>query len=273
MEPTLDRMVIETVARPVLKRNRQVEILWSRARFATSLGVMLLIAITAALKIELGTFSSFGFGPIRIACPFGVAQVLLATQEFIPILVIAGLAGILLTILFGRVFCGWICPGRWIFNHGPFTAQKPWKARPWVQGGMVSSVIGLSFVVHQPVFCPICPAGVVCRGAIAAGTGGSLLPTFGWLSVVMGFEWLSRRSWCRDLCPLGAAISLLSRLNPFLKVRANPEKCRPCLACEKACPEGLNLRHDTDFSTCTKCLACQAACPRGAVEIKMVAHP
>ena len=246
---------------------------WPRLRFVTTIAALLVIGISARLNLEAGSFSAFAVGPVRIADPLGVAQVMLASQEFIPGLALAGLLGLGSIVLFGRAFCSWLCPGRWLFNRGPFQARQPWSARPWIQSGIVGSVLGLSWIFHTPVFCIVCPAGVVCRGAIAAGTGGSLLPTFGWLSAVLGSEWLSKRSWCRDLCPLGAAISRVSRFNFFFKVRANVERCRPCVACERACPEGLNLSRDADFSVCTKCLACQAACPRGAVEIEMFARP
>ncbi len=269
MDQKLDAVVLAPGSRPAVTKRRSRNQLWARLRLATSIIALGVIAMGAWLNLDLGTFSSFRVGPLTISCPLGVAQVVAASQEFIPTFALTGAGGILLIVLFGRVFCGWLCPGRWIFNRGPFQAAKPWQTRPWVQGAIAGGVIGLSAIIHSPAFCPICPAGVVCRGAIAAGTGGSLLPTLGWLSAVTGFEWFSRRSWCRDLCPLGGAISLFSRLNPFLKVKANPERCRPCVACERACPEGLNLSRDADFSVCIKCLACQVACPRGAVEIKM----
>ena len=100
-------------------------------------------------------------------------------------------------------------------------------------------------------------------------SGGSLLPMFGWLGVLLGAEWASGLSWCRDLCPLGALFTRLSRYNPFIKVEKNPEICKPCNICERSCAEGLNLSKDVDFSACTKCFECQEVCPRGAVEIKL----
>ena len=187
-----------------IKKRRATGKLWARLRLGTSIGALLLIATSAWWKFELGTFSAVRVGPITIACPLGVAQVLAASQAFMPALALAGLGGFLLIVLFGRAFCGWLCPGRWILNRGPWQSSKSWPVHPWIPSAITGGLIGLSAVVHTPVFCPICPAGVVCRGAIAAGTGGSLLPTFGWLSAVMGFEWLSKRSWCRDLCPRGA---------------------------------------------------------------------
>ncbi|MBI5300819.1 MAG: 4Fe-4S binding protein [Chloroflexi bacterium] len=226
------------------------------------------IAFSAHWNLGLGTFSVFGWGPLRIACPLGVAQIIAATQTIVPTLAIAGLATVILTMIFGRVFCGWFCPGRWLFNHGPRTAQQPWAAREWIQGGIIASVIGLSYVFHNPLFCIICPVGSICRGALAVSTGESLLPAFGWLSALVSVEWLSGRAWCRDLCPVGAMYSRISALNPFIKAKANPEKCRPCLACMKKCPEGMNLSQTSNLSTCTKCFACESACPRDAVEIK-----
>jgi polyferredoxin len=267
------RIPVETTVRPSLKRKSAARVPWRRLQIATMFGALILVAASARWELGLGTFSSFGWGPFRIACPLGVAQVMVASQEFIPALALAGLTGIALTIIFGRVLCGWVCPGRWIFNRSPRIAPKGWAARPWIQSGIVAGVIGLSWACHNPVFCIICPVGGVCRGAIAASTGGSLLPTIGWLGALVGVEWFSGRSWCRDLCPVGAMLGRISALNPFLKVRANPERCHPCLACMRTCPEGINLSKDTDLSTCTKCFACQSACPRGSVEIRFRKDP
>jgi ferredoxin-type protein NapH len=242
---------------------------WPRIRFAATIVFLLLVVLSTRFENVTISTSYIGIGEWGIACPLGVAQVLAATGRPAPALAVAGLAGILLIVLWGRAFCSWICPGRWIFNRGPAQAGQPWKHRAWVQRIIVGGVVGAAYACHNPLFCTICPAGVICRGAIAAGTGGSLLPAVGWLSALVGMEWATGRSWCRDMCPLGAAISQLSRLNPFLKPKRNLARCVPCAACQRACLEGLNLAHCTDISTCTKCLACLSACPRDAVEVKL----
>jgi ferredoxin-type protein NapH len=229
----------------------------------------LVFFLLIAGRVWMGTICYVDLGAVGIACPLGVAQVMAASRTFVPALVLAGRGGMLFIVLFGRAFCGWICPGRWIFNRGPASKSLSWRARAWVQRAILGGVVGVAWVCHTPVFCTICPAGVACPGAIAVGTGGSMLPALGWLGALVGAEWASGYSWCQDLCPLGTAISQLSRLNPFLKVKSNPERCRPCTACQKVCPVGLNLARDTDFASCTKCFACQSACPRGAVEIKL----
>lgn len=257
------------VARPILRKLEKYNA-WARIRVATTIGALIVIALGAMLDINVGTFSSFSLGPITVACPLGVAQIMAASQTILPGLAFAGLLGIGLTIIFGRAFCGWLCPGRWIFNHGPRTAKTPWKHRAWVQGGIVAGVIGAAVFAHNPLFCIVCPVGAICRGAVAAGTGVSILPSIGWLGALFSVEWLSGRSWCRDLCPVGATLSRISALNPFIKPKANVEKCRPCLACMKTCPEVMNLSQTPDLATCTKCFACQGACPRDAVDINVI---
>ena len=261
-------MTTSIIARPRTKKNAAPVGIWPRVRFVTTIVFLLLVAFSGQFEGLTISTSYIGIGEWGIACPLGVVQILAATGKVVPALALAGLGGIALIVFFGRAFCSWICPGRWVFNRGPAANGKPWKYRNWVQRAIISGVVGVAYACHNPLFCTICPAGVVCRGAIAAGTGGSLLPAVGWLSALVGAEWATGRSWCRDMCPLGATISQLSRLNPFLKPKRNPETCVPCAACQRACPENLNLSKETDFSTCTKCFACQSACPRGAVEIK-----
>ncbi len=262
-------MTTKSAARPrprkIVKQSKR----WPRLRLVVT--VLFFLLITS--NIWASTSCSFNIGSVEFACPLGVVQVMAAARTFIPALALAGFLGFVLVVIFGRAFCSWICPGRWIFNRGPAADAKPWKYRVWAQRAIVGGVVGASFACKSAVFCIICPAGVACRGAIAAGTGGSILPTIGWFGTMLGIEWSTGRSWCRDLCPLGAAFSRISRFNPFFKPESDPAKCIPCQACSKACPEGLNLSTDQDFSTCTKCLACETACPRNAVSIKAVSFP
>jgi ferredoxin-type protein NapH len=241
---------------------------WPYIRGAVTIVFFLMVGFSVFSDQLIISTSFVGFGEWGIACPIGVVQVLAASREIAPALLIGGILGLLVIVFTGRAFCSWICPGRWIFNRGPAKNSKPWKHRKLAQKVIAGGIVGASFVCHNPVFCSICPAGVACRGALAAGTGGSIFPTLGWFGIMLGTEWTLGKSWCRDLCPLGAALSQISRLNPFIKVKKDSEICRPCVLCQKSCPEGLNLAKDTDFSSCTKCFACQTACPRGAVTIQ-----
>lgn len=182
-------MTSVVASRPRRRRSRRTNA-WPRLRFGTTLLFLLLVASAA----WGGTTCYVDLGAVGIARPLGVAQVLAASRAFLPGLALAGLVGVLLVVFFGRAFCGWLCPGRWIFNHGPATARKPWRARVWIQRALLGGVVGAAWLCHTPVFCAICPAGVICRGAIAAGTGGSLLPALGWLGAAVSVEWASGRS-------------------------------------------------------------------------------
>ncbi len=257
-------------AERIVKLKDRTIIPWPKIRAAFTITFFVLAALSAASNKLTVSTSFIGIGEWGIACPLGVAQVILATRELSPVFALGGLLGVVGIMFSGRFFCSWICPGRFVFNQGPTKNSKPWKHRKLAQRLISGGVLGAAFACHNPVFCTICPAGVACRGAIAAGTGGSLAPTLAWFGVLLGTEWATGQSWCRDLCPLGATISQLSALNPFIKVRRKEDVCRPCKACQKACPMGLNLSKDTDFSSCTKCFACQSACPRGAVTIALV---
>jgi ferredoxin-type protein NapH len=247
------------------KKSKYFGRFWPTTRAVTTILFFVFIGST----LWAGSSCYLDLGAFGIACPLGAAQVMVATGTFISALAIGSLISFLLIVAFGRAFCSWICPGRWIFNRGPKTRTKSWKYKAWVQRAIIGGVVGAAWLCHTPVFCVICPVGVACRGAIAAGTGGSLAPTVAWMGVLVGAEWASGLSWCRDLCPLGALFTRFSRLNPFIKVKKNPEICKPCNICERSCAEGINLSVDVDFSACTKCFECEDVCPRGAVEIKL----
>ncbi len=82
-----------------------------------------------------------------------------------------------------------------------------------------------------------------------------------------------QRSWCRYLCPHGAALALLNRFS-FLGLKRDPLKCTKaeCRTCVEVCPMKvpiLDLPWEK-FSDpeCTYCLKCVEACTTKAIKPK-----
>jgi polyferredoxin len=81
------------------------------------------------------------------------------------------------------------------------------------------------------------------------------------------------RSWCRYLCPHGAALAFLNRFS-FLGLKRDLLKCTKagCRACVEVCPMKVPIldlpwEKFTD-PECTYCLKCVEACTTGAIKPK-----
>jgi len=74
-------------------------------------------------------------------------------------------------------------------------------------------------------------------------------------------EFVSRRFWCRNLCPLGAFFALFSKFQIWRrKVSAD---CTECAECQKICKMDAIKSDftDTDFGECVQCYDCVKDCP------------
>ena len=141
-----------------------------------------------------------------------------------------------------------------------------------------------------PVFCAVCPIGIVSRGLIHFKSMMSVTRMWmiWWLEllavpVVATLLSLSeRRFWCKRFCLVGAFLGMIGSLNPFIKPRAHdeqcimkgcPENCRdspprhmhvvPSMddyICEKVCPVDIDLTGHGSLAKCTKCLECYIVC-------------
>jgi MauM/NapG family ferredoxin protein len=80
--------------------------------------------------------------------------------------------------------------------------------------------------------------------------------------LAIGLTLIAPRFWCRVLCPLGAALSLVARWAPLRRRVSN--RCGECGACSPVCPTGASGNPD-EVGECLVCGRCAAACPRGAV--------
>lgn len=84
-------------------------------------------------------------------------------------------------------------------------------------------------------------------------------------SALLALNFFTERFWCRNLCPLGALISICSRWGIFK--RQVSDACNRCMICYRECPMGAiadNPVH-TRGGECFQCLHCAAVCPQTAI--------
>ncbi|SDE96741.1 4Fe-4S binding protein [Sporomusa acidovorans] len=280
-------------------------------RMAAMAVVAITIVIGAVRNDGTGSLSVFGAGNITAICPLGYLETLLAGREFIPPLFISFLIIAGLTVLLGRVFCGWVCPvplvrkllvnkldeGRQVIadktvsdaSAQPFfedretanasCSPKGFRAKKNSASGLVilGITLGSSAICGFPVFCLICPIGLVFATLFALIR---LLhfnePTLDLIvfPIVIIIELVFLKRWCSKLCPVGALLSLFSRFNRSLVPTVERSFCleesrnTKCQRCRSVCSFDVDLKNGRgtgDISDCTKCRECADNCPVQAI--------
>lgn len=88
-----------------------------------------------------------------------------------------------------------------------------------------------------------------------------------WLScvillAVLGLEMVQKRFFCRNICPLGAMIGLVSGKG-LLKAVGGDKSCGKCRVCSSLCRMGaIDDNRVIDMSSCNLCMECRQKCPR-----------
>jgi ferredoxin-type protein NapH len=264
-----------------------------RAKIRTLRWVSQIAFLAVWLFLITGVVCTVILGPgFTVSEPLGVLQLILARGVVgtafsrLSMTLVVGVALFIgVTVLLGRAFCAWSCPLGTIIDLVDRAIQKL-KFKPFfsrrnlgtdrslgiLRNGMnkyavLASALAGSALFRSPVWCSLCPIGTLCRGAIAGAelsVGAELLtvPAVGAMSLG------EKRFWCRYLCPVGGFLTIVSKLNPFLKPRVSHDAShRNCGACTTLCPEGINICEEKSFARCTKCFDCYAKCPLGVIRV------
>lgn len=87
------------------------------------------------------------------------------------------------------------------------------------------------------------------------------------LVVLVVLAWRNGRTYCNTICPVGTLLSFLSRFS-FLKIQFNADKCKNCSLCTKNCKAScIDFKnHEVDYSRCVVCGDCIESCKFGALE-------
>lgn len=237
---------------PVLNRLRKVETVIRRKRRVVQLFVLALLILAPFLNIfrfDLPTTSLYLFG-MRL----WVKHVFLFTL-LITVVIYAIIAA---SFLFGRVFCGWVCPQN-LFNE----LGRQWDARFGRTGAVIISFfISLfgGFVVWS-----YGSDGIALLKQYAAGQL-PLAPTV--FILAFGLFFTAAMAWwrtaiCKVACPYGHLQSIISNsATMHLKVINLPQNrdiCATCGLCAEICHIGVDPR-TMEQKHCVTCGDCLDAC-------------
>lgn len=223
------------------------------------------------------TWSGNLFG-LQVSDPLAVlSQISTSLSVYWPFLLTA-LIPLVVTLVLGRVFCGWICPATFIYELNDTLAG--WLRRAGVPLGdrefdkrtkylVLAAGLLLSMLLGSIMTAAIYPPAIIGRElyyAIAQG-GFGVGAVFFILTILFDLL-VARRGFCRYICPGGALYSLLGRYR-LLRIQRVVSACNDCKKCNVTCEFGLDPLHDGFGQECNNCTACIAVCPTDALEFKL----
>lgn len=197
---------------------------------------------------------------------------------------------VLLTLVFGRFFCGWMCP-MGVLHHALSWLARRRKAseriaanapRPMqkVKYLVLLVMLGMAAMGSTQVGL-LDPIASTWRGlsttllpATENALGGARHFQFGLLIAVVFFGALALnlvwpRFYCRTLCPLGALLGLVSKFS-LVRIARQSDACTHCKLCTADCAGAADPMGSCNTSECMLCLNCIGACKQNAIAYRFL---
>jgi polyferredoxin len=191
------------------------------------------------------------------------------------VLGVVGLVGALI----GRASCGWFCPFGLIQDliyKIPAPKLRLRNRFNWTRYVVLAAlVIAIPFLTGETWFCKLCPAGTLEGGIPVVLWEVSLQAMVGWLywlkigilAVFLGWMAVTRRPFCRWVCPLGALWSPFNPISTF-RLAVDQDNCIQCNRCQEVCPVDIRVYEDPTAGACIRCLACIEECPTECISVQ-----
>ena len=266
--------------------------------------VRVVVAIVFLLSVS---FLFLDFGNIF---PSGLHTFLVSTQlapSLIRTLILFSSASIglffvlLLTFLFGRVYCSTICPlgilqditiriSKRLNRRRRFQFKKPFYTIHYIififtvvlaffgsmillnlfepfsnYGRILANLVGPSFILANNTLVDILGLfGIFFLFQIPLLHVNiiSVIASLFFLSLILYLSYYHGRLFCNLLCPAGALLGIISRFSIF-RIVIDENNCKECGLCERVCKANCinSDSKEIDFAACVGCFNCIDACP------------
>ena len=260
------------------------------AAFFFVLTTLLFLDFTGTLHAWFGWMAKIQFLPALLALNVGVVAFL-----------------VILTLLFGRVYCSVICPLGVMQDIVSWASGKRRKHRnrfayspalTWLRRGMLVVFVAAMLAGVGSLLAPYSAYGRIASNLLAPvyAWGNNLLAYIAgrmdsyafysvdvWMkslstllvavvtfAVLFVLAWRSGRTYCNTICPVGTVLGFLARYSLF-KPRFDTSKCNGCKLCARNCKAScIDVEHHRiDYSRCVVCMDCIDTCHKNAIAYEL----
>ena len=206
----------------------------------------------SALRFDIPTLSLHVFG---VSLWMEEFFIVVAATIFLTFLIV------LITLLFGRIWCGWLCPQTVIVDFTRFvdkaSAKGPgYRLFSYAATFAVSVVIAASLIWYF-----VSPYEFF--GRLRAWDLGKIV--WGFWIVLTGILFLNfaflRHRFCATVCPYAKMQSVLYDRKTLVIAfdPARKDQCMACMACVRTCPVAIDIRKGLS-GACINCAECIDRC-------------
>lgn len=232
-------------------------------RFRRVIGAVLLVTFLGLPFLRIDGQSAFRFDVPTLHLLFFGARIGLADFFVILVaLIFLAFFTLFMTTMFGRIWCGWLCPQTVILDatgimedvrHRRLTGKIAFSLVAVAVSGVIAAAL-IGYFVD--------PAEVI--GILPAGGPAAKIIAWSWISMtVLLYLDLTvvRRRFCATVCPYARMQGVLFDDRTLLVAfdAARARECMECKACVRACPVGIDIRKGTQ-AACIHCAECVDAC-------------
>jgi ferredoxin-type protein NapH len=289
----LDNQKTEDRSQKSEEKKRKIPL--SKLRRFVLLGIIILFLLQfAGIKALVGSLTgSVAVWFVKLIDVFAYFEGLIASKDFTMTAFWAVLPVIALYLIFGRAFCGWVCPMDFLYeivNRLKVRSQEP-EARsqkkilnisPKAGYVIVGVLLAISALMSIPFFTNYISHLTNFFRALTGSVFMALdLPvepvvvaySFSVIAVLLVLEYTYPRLWCRVLCPVGKTYGLFNKVS-LLKLKFVEGECGECGLCDQMCYMNVNIAKNIDKQglrdiNCIYCGRCVEGCETKGRLIKM----
>lgn len=252
-------------------------------RRMVQIGVFALLAFLSLSHLKYGIEKA---ASIDAYCPFGAIEAFLTkvttgnylnriwTSSFLLMAIT-----VLTTLLFGRVFCSYLCPlgalQEWMRGLGKKIGIKKDLELPvaidryarYLKYFILLFIVYFSYKTGDLFFRNYDPYNALMH---FGNEYEEKVAAYAILGAVTFSALFSKSWWCRYLCPLGATLAIIKKISPF-KITRDKSTCVSCGLCNKTCPANLNIKEAQVINSadCISCLNCVSDCPESSLKARV----